>query len=420
MNDFSDFSMGNDFSMGGFDTAVAVHPDKCTQCSICVNTCPTYQISNDFKQSPMGRIKILRQKEEQTTTEDLAALESCLHCFNCESMCPSQVAYRELIVDGFERLKLPRENSFPVQALHQYVESSRLKKFLNTLAKCAAPIIEVVNPLRHTAYSAVLRRINKSTRTNSKPNKITLTPDSKTVLFTGCMGALLDGRTINDAENILKTINPDISIEENSCCGALHRHSGKKSQSVDIATANARRYLEAETTQIITISSACGDSLSHYPQWVENEQREIENIDALADAQTDIIDYLQQENWQPEKIDSLPFQKVLVHVPCSSSIASKTNLVDFLARIDGLEFDLLSSPYSCCGAGGTHLVTHPDMAQKALEPMLQDIRDRQPDLIISSNIGCSIHLESGLRQNKITIPVLHPISFLHYFSPPAF
>lgn len=419
MNNFSDFSMGDDFSMGGFDATVPTHPDKCTQCSICLKACPTYQISNDFNQSPMGRIKILRQKEEETTEEQISALESCLHCFNCETACPSQVNYRELIVDGFERLNLPRTEHLPVQTLHQYVESSNVKKLVDMLGRYIVPIVEAINPFRHTQYGTALKRVKSSILAVSKLDRKELKPDAQTVLLTGCMGTLLDGRTIKDAVDVLITVNPAISLDKNRCCGALHRHSGKKSLANDMATVNARHFLQPATKKIITISSACGDSLSHYPQWLDNVQSGIENIDTLVEKQTDIIDYLHQNSWQPEKTAPLPFRKILVHIPCSSNKSlSKSNLLDLLATIEGLEYDLLTSPYSCCGAGGTHIITHPDMAKKALEPILQDVREKQPDLIISSNIGCTVHIESGLQQNKISIPVLHPISFLRYFTHP--
>jgi glycolate oxidase iron-sulfur subunit len=37
---------------------------------------------------------------------------------------------------------------------------------------------------------------------------------------------------------------------------------------------------------------------------------------------------------------------------------------------------------------------------------------QQPDLILTTNIGCRMHLAHGMRDRKAEVPVFHPLALL--------
>ena len=46
------------------------------------------------------------------------------------------------------------------------------------------------------------------------------------------------------------------------------------------------------------------------------------------------------------------------------------------------------------------------------DPLLKQIKTEKPDMVVSSNIGCVLHLAEGLRQAHLNTPVGHPISLV--------
>src|SRR3546814_1982527 len=78
-------------------------------------------------------------------------------------------------------------------------------------------------------------------------------------------------------------------------------------------------------------------------------------------------------------------------------------------RISDWSSDVCSSDLNCCGAAGTYFVSQPDMADRLLEHKLDALAAAKPDYLVSSNIGCTLHIAAGLRRRGLTVPVLHPL-----------
>ena len=74
----------------------------CVHCGFCLETCPTYLDSRDERDSPRGRIYLIKQlletgeASEQTHTH----LDRCLTCRSCETTCPSGMQYGRLVDIG--------------------------------------------------------------------------------------------------------------------------------------------------------------------------------------------------------------------------------------------------------------------------------------------------------------------------------
>ncbi len=60
----------------------------------------------------------------------------------------------------------------------------------------------------------------------------------------------------------------------------------------------------------------------------------------------------------------------------------------------------------CCGAGGVHMLTHPDIADPLRNAKLAHFEQAQADLLVSTNIGCALHLNAGPARNKVVHPVV--------------
>jgi glycolate oxidase iron-sulfur subunit len=61
----------------------------------------------------------------------------------------------------------------------------------------------------------------------------------------------------------------------------------------------------------------------------------------------------------------------------------------------------------CCGSAGTYSVLQPQLARTLRDRKLERIGAASPDVILSSNIGCILHLQGGT-----PLPVMHWIEWL--------
>ena len=72
---------------------------RCVHCGLCTATCPTYVLTGDERDSPRGRIYLMKQMFE---TRDVPAttvfhVDRCLSCLGCMTACPSGVDYMHLV-----------------------------------------------------------------------------------------------------------------------------------------------------------------------------------------------------------------------------------------------------------------------------------------------------------------------------------
>ena len=73
---------------------------KCVHCGLCLDSCPTYRELDDEKDSPRGRLYLMRglwEGELELEPSVIEPLSRCLDCRACESACPSGVPYGELL-----------------------------------------------------------------------------------------------------------------------------------------------------------------------------------------------------------------------------------------------------------------------------------------------------------------------------------
>ena len=99
-----------------FDLTVLARPEirtadeilrKCVHCGFCTATCPTYVLTGDERDSPRGRIWMMRDLlgggDTQTKIKhsDISHhLDRCLTCLSCMTTCPSGVDYMHLVDIG--------------------------------------------------------------------------------------------------------------------------------------------------------------------------------------------------------------------------------------------------------------------------------------------------------------------------------
>lgn len=373
--------------------------DQCVKCGLCLPHCPSYGVSAHEGDSPRGRIALMQGLATGALPNSprlQAHLDGCLGCRACETVCPAQVPYGQIIDAGRALVAQQRP---PRRAA--WVGAVLARRPLRTLLRCLLRLYQWL-PLPQ----ALVRRVRLLSLLPPRPH-YRATPASATTparhriqLFQGCTGSLLDAQTLHDARALLRACGAQIEHESSRCCGALQTHAGLAAQ----GAALMRRAQAAHPgeTPVLSFASGCGAHL-HEAQPT-----------AFAARVQDIHHWL-CAHWPADaRLRPLPL-RVALHRPCSHQqvLGGVEDVRTLLRRIPQIELVELDASARCCGAAGHHLLAHPGIADAHLPDKLARVRQLAPDLIVSSNVGCALHLAGGLRRAGLTRPrVLHPVSLL--------
>src|SRR5215210_7067800 len=72
---------------------------QCMHCGMCLPACPTYDTTKHERNSPRGRIALMRAIADEdlgVTREFAEEMSYCLGCLACQTACPAGVNYAEL------------------------------------------------------------------------------------------------------------------------------------------------------------------------------------------------------------------------------------------------------------------------------------------------------------------------------------
>lgn len=390
-------------------------PDGCTQCGICLPSCPTFSKSRDPEQSPMGRIRLMRILEksngEDLAPEQINKLQSCLGCYSCESVCPSKVSFGKLLDEALARKQHPTPRITRIMLwlavrpslLKQGIHFSNLKPILLFRAFLEKlGVLKFIGLQRANALLGKLTATGPLTTPFHQKNK-----KQRIALFTGCFSSVMEQSIHQATIDVFSALDHEVVIpKDQTCCGALHRHNGELETAVKLARNNIKAFAREKTEAILTGSSGCGASMKQYCTWLDDDE--------LSMPVMDVSHYLANTLRDKSlKFDQLPL-KVILHSPCTlRQIENQQEaVIELLQMIPGLELIPLPDEPRCCGAGGSHMLTQPEMADALRNDIINNIKALHADVLVSSNLGCAMHLKNGLLQSGIAIPLLHPVELI--------
>lgn len=406
----------------------AVHQEasQCVKCGLCLPHCPTYVVTQNECESPRGRIALLdgiATHQLPLTKKAQLYLDHCLTCRACEVVCPAEVKYGKLIDDGREMLvklnnietkpsirrsarRAPTLGRAPLApTLDLIIQHPFLLRFARTLLK-----LYQRSGLQFLARKSGLLKILKLSQTEALLPliKTNITWQSyyppknqergRVALFTGCISNLVDQETLVAAIKILTACGYGVYLPPTQgCCGALYLHAGYPDKAKTLTKLNQAAFNLPDVSTIITVASGCGAALKEYPLNV-----------------VDISEFIQQVV-QPAQLSFKPLKKrVAIHTPCTlRNVLQQEGAPHHLLRlIPEIEQTNLATNSHCCGAAGVYMLQHTAMANTLLQPILSQLDTLQPDYLVTSNIGCALHLQRALLEKPYKTRVLHPITLL--------
>ncbi len=382
--------------------------------------------------SPRGRIAQMRGVASGHIPINLRFIQHidrCLTCRSCEVVCPNHVAYGQLI----DKTRSMIATSMPASSngktltrkfwLRKLIEKEfiakptrfdKLRLLLFFYQKLGLQrLLKKLDILRKTKLAelnAQLPKINLPRTFSSKTDisksweRIYLPigkPCGEVGLFLGCVARLTDAETINASIYVLNRLGYTVHIPSmQTCCGALHQHGGDTKTAMQLAQQNVAAFDGLNVNAIITTTSGCSIRLADYH----------------SDFSTKVIDIskflVSADGWHNIKIAPLQ-DKILVHDPCTlrNILRSSKYPYELLMRIPKIQVTPLAGNDQCCGAAGTYFLDQPVMAKALLNDKISAISN-DTRYLVTSNIGCNMHISSALQNTIPELEILHPVTLL--------
>jgi glycolate oxidase iron-sulfur subunit len=375
---------------------------KCVHCGFCNATCPTYQLKGDELDGPRGRIYLIKQMLEGQEAGDgtMLHLDRCLTCRNCETTCPSGVEYGRLLdigrMEAEARIPRPWQQRFARTLLLKTLARPWLFRPLLGLGRLVRPLLPTVLatgiPERQAAPAWPKARHAR-----------------RMLVLDGCVQPALAPNINVQAARVLDKLGISlIRAHGVGCCGALSQHLAAPQEARDFMWNNIDAWwphVEAGVEAIVTTASACGAQVKDYGYLLRDDARYAEKAARISALTRDLGEVLAAEDLAPLIGKSL---RLAYHPPCTLQHGQKLpGLVEDILRKLGHELLPVGDAHLCCGAAGTYSLLQPEMSRELREQKVSALMAGRPELIVSANIGCIMHLAYGTG-----VPIKHWIELI--------
>jgi glycolate oxidase iron-sulfur subunit len=382
---------------------------KCVHCGFCTATCPTYQLLGDELDGPRGRIYLMKQVLEgaPVTRKTQLHLDRCLTCRNCETTCPSGVQYGALVEIGRrivdEKVERPRSERAVRWLLKEGLTSP--------LFAPAMKLGQVVRPLLPSA----LKNKVPAGAPAAAHRWPTREHDRKVLMLMGCVQPAMLPNINSATARVLDAAGIQTLVaDEAGCCGAIRSHLNDHEGGL----ADMRRNIDAWWPQvaagsveaIVMNASGCGatvkdygHALAHDPDYADKAAQVSALTRDLSELLPDLVPRLRH------KVHADPKALLAFHPPCTLQHGQQLR-GGVETHLKALGFDVkvaTNESHLCCGSAGTYSVLQPELAYQLRDRKLGNLAPLEPQTIISANVGCIQHLQSGT-----ATPVRHWVEVL--------
>lgn len=415
----------------------------CVHCGLCTSACPTYVETGDENNSPRGRIYLMRAVVDgrlEYTENVRHHLDLCLDCRSCETACPSGVRYGRLI----EPFRVETESDSAARSggesaaanatpgwfrrfiLHGLFPHRRRLRLLLTPTRWAQKlgILRAMDAVRLTALlPGSLQRLQQQLPLLRRPlpavpelSPATGEKRAAVDLFIGCVADAMFRHVHHATVRVLQHNGCEVRVPKaQTCCGAIHYHSGSAEPALQLMHQNADAFGAAHDPDrpLIVNVAGCGSMLKDYGHISEElADSPSAELTSLSQRVRDINEFLDESGIRVPEYP-LPITAVYqdaCHLQHAQRIRDAPRRL--LRSIPQLTLKEVGEPELCCGAAGTYNLTQPEMAERLGNRKLDCLLAENPDVIVSANAGCSLQLQAGLKKRGLTVPVVHPIELL--------
>ncbi len=390
----------------------------CVHCGMCLATCPTYLLRGDERDSPRGRIYLIKgmletvEPPQETTVRHI---DRCLTCLSCMTTCPSGVNYRHLVDHARSHIEMTHRRR-PADRWRRRLLAWVLPSPLRFRVALAGALL--VRPAAWMLPAMVRGMVTMAPGSLPSPSWSDLpavyrargTRRMRVALHTGCAQQVLAPHINESTIRLLTRLGCEVVVSSGSgCCGALVHHMGRDE---DARTAARRNIAAWESSgpldAVVTNASGCGSQLKDYgglladdPEWADRARAVAARV---ADV-TEVIEPLLEPSPPPAKAPV-----IACHVPCSLQHGQRSgDLPARLLKRCGFSVKDIDESHICCGSAGTYNLLQDGLSRRLLERKCGHIAAAGADVVATGNIGCMVQVARGT-----ALPVHHTVELLDW------
>ena len=385
----------------------------CVHCGFCTATCPTYVVLGDERDSPRGRIVLMKDMLEKggaPTKEQVYHIDRCLSCLNCKTACPSSVNYQRLVdqarIHIQEHYRRPLTDRLMRFAIAKVMTRPGLVRLGLLFARLGAPIAKLL-PGRVGAMA----RMGLAARPHGpepaqfpKPIQV----KQRIAIMSGCVQGALAPQIDAAVGRVLARRGIElVALEGAGCCGALPHHMGREQDARAWAKRAIAAFEEGRYDGVLITATGCSAQLKDYAHQFAGDPVWEPRAAKFAAAARDFLELCTPVTTTPPR-----GLRVAYHPACSLQNSLKLNGAgEALLEAAGFVLTPFAESHICCGSAGTYSILQPELSGQLRARKLGNIAAAEPDVLVSGNIGCLQHLAAG---KELGQPILHIAELLDW------
>ena len=377
---------------------------QCVHCGFCTATCPTYQLMGDELDGPRGRIYLIKQVFEgaEPTRKTQLHLDRCLTCRNCESTCPSGVQYGHLVDLGRKVVDAKVQRPLKERALRWLLKEGLTSSLF-------APAMKLGQSVKTFLPTTLQAKVPTPQDAGAWP---TQKHARQVLMLAGCVQPAMMPNINSATARVLSACGIEVVVPPSAgCCGAVKFHLNDQVGGLDHMRRNIDAWwpaVQQGAEAIVMNASGCGVTVKEYGHLLQHDPQYADKAKRISELARDLSELLPlclpelKKRLKPEVVAATG--TLAYHPPCTlqhgqqlkGGVETQLGQLGFQLRVTELESNL------CCGSAGTYSVLQPDTAYTLRDRKLGHLNKLKPQAILSANIGCITHLQSGA-----DVPVRH-------------
>ena len=427
---------------------------QCMHCGLCLPTCPTYDATKLERNSPRGRIALMRAIADDRLDVTQAfgdEMYFCLGCLACQTACPAGVDYAELFEHARAEIEEKRVLASPKRDFIRGFTVGWLFMDLRRLELLG----KILQMYQRSGLQAAMRRMGLMRLMPRRLGELeAMTPTVcekfsseliepitaavsakkfRVAMLTGCAQDLTFSDVNRDTVEVLAQNGCEvITPAEQSCCGSLHAHNGAWTLAQQLARRNIEQFPPERFDAIITNAGGCGSHLKHYAKLLADDPAYLKRAELWDTKVKDIHEWLAEIGLRAPIHSGSSRRKsahseignrqsaigndftITYHESCHLTHGQKvvSQPRDLLRVIPGLKLVELPEANWCCGSAGIYNLTQPEMANELLTRKIKHIKSTGATTVATGNPGCLLQLINGAAKEGLKLRVAHPITLL--------
>jgi glycolate oxidase iron-sulfur subunit len=235
----------------------------------------------------------------------------------------------------------------------------------------------------------------------------------RVAFLAGCIANVAFARLNEATVRVLQKNGCEVTIPaDQTCCGALHLHSGMSDYARKLARTNIEAFAKSGYDAILTNAAGCGSTLKEYGHLLRDDPAFGDKARDFSARMKDVNEFLAsiELNRQMAPLQYTVTYQDSCHLAHGQKIKEAPR--QLLKSIPGLSFREMPMADLCCGSAGIYNVVQNKMAMRILEGKMKYIESTKAEVIATANPGCMLQLSAGARLLSNGQRVVHVVELL--------